>query len=430
MMKRRTFVLAAAAGLTASVPLLRPRDHGGRHDAYFANLQGTLQRAGISTPRMVIDLDRLDSNIIRLREQMPASQHYRLVAKSLPSPQLIEHVLAGMNSTRLMSFHQPFLSQCAAHFPQSDILLGKPMPVQAAAMFYRQLPTEAVSTPMPAHDPQWLIDTPERLQQYQQLAQTLGKRLRISIEIDVGLHRGGVQSTEAMQAILQLLAQHPAQLQLAGFMGYDAHVGKIPAIIESRDSSFSKSQQRYQAYLQQLQTQFPALWRDDLILNGAGSPTITLHTANKGKVSHCNDLSAGSCLLKPSDFELPTLAGFEAAAFIATPVLKRQKGITIPGIESVSGLFSFWDVNQAQSFFIYGGRWLAKPVSPPGLQPNSMYGESSNQAILNGSESVALQADDRVFLRPTQSESVLLQFGDLLVVSQGQIVDQWPVFHA
>jgi hypothetical protein len=39
-----------------------------------------------------------------------------------------------------------------------------------------------------------------------------------------------------------------------------------------------------------------------------------------------------------------------------------------------------------------------------------------------------LQADDWVFLRPTQSEFVFLQFGDIAVYDEAQIVDHWPVF--
>ena len=48
--------------------------------------------------------------------------------------------------------------------------------------------------------------------------------------------------------------------------------------------------------------------------------------------------------------------------------------------------------------------------------------------MLNGSQSVALEVDDYVFYRPTQSESVMLEFGDLALVRGGQIVDFWPVF--
>ena len=42
--------------------------------------------------------------------------------------------------------------------------------------------------------------------------------------------------------------------------------------------------------------------------------------------------------------------------------------------------------------------------------------------------SVDLQVDDWIFLRPTQSEFVFLQFGDIAVYDRGRIVDNWPVF--
>lgn len=49
---------------------------------------------------------------------------------------------------------------------------------------------------------QWLIDTPERLEEYRQLAERLNRRMRINVEIDVGLHRGGVQDTATLERIL------------------------------------------------------------------------------------------------------------------------------------------------------------------------------------------------------------------------------------
>jgi D-serine deaminase-like pyridoxal phosphate-dependent protein len=57
-----------------------------------------------------------------------------------------------------------------------------------------------------------------------------------------------------------------------------------------------------------------------------------------------------------------------------------------------------------------------------------LFGRSSNQEMLNGSTSVQLQPGDYVFLRPDQSEAVLLQFGDLLVYENGAITDRWPTF--
>jgi D-serine deaminase-like pyridoxal phosphate-dependent protein len=94
----------------------------------------------------------------------------------------------------------------------------------------------------------------------------------------------------------------------------------------------------------------------------------------------------------------------------------------------MNGLWSRWDPNRARTFFVYGGYWKARPVSPPGLAENPVFGRSSNQEMLNGARSVELEVDDYVFYRPTQSESVMLQFGDLALVRGGRIVDFWPVF--
>ena len=58
--------------------------------------------------------------------------------------------------------------------------------------------------------------------------------------------------------------------------------------------------------------------------------------------------------------------------------------------------------------------------APPGLAPNGVY-VSSNQQGVNAPASVSLAPDDFVFLRPTQSEAVLLQFGDLCLVRGGRI---------
>ena len=91
-------------------------------------------------------------------------------------------------------------------------------------------------------------------------------------------------------------------------------------------------------------------------------------------------------------------------------------------------LQSLWDPNRAQSIFTYGGYWKALPESPRGLKTNSLYGRSTNQELLNGSHTIALRPDDWVFLRPTQSEFVFLQFGDIAVYRDGAIREHWPVF--
>ena len=100
------------------------------HDAYFAQLQAALLEEGELRPRLIVDLDRLDHNIDQaVAFAARAGKALRLVEKSLPSFELLDYIARRAGTRRLMSFHQPFLTLDAQHWPDADILLGKPMPV-------------------------------------------------------------------------------------------------------------------------------------------------------------------------------------------------------------------------------------------------------------------------------------------------------------
>jgi D-serine deaminase-like pyridoxal phosphate-dependent protein len=412
--------LAIAGAAAAGAALLRPRDEGSPYSPYFATKNALLRREGLGRPVLLIDLERLDANLTRVRQSLPPGKAFRVVTKSLPALGLLQRVMGAMATQRLMVFHQPHLLALATALPQADLLLGKPLPVAAAAGFYREL---GRTTFVPAAQLQWLIDSQERLLQYRQLAATVGQKLRINLEIDVGLHRGGIADPRQLPALLSIIDGSSGLLELAGLMGYDAHVGKIPSVVESRATSLQKVCTRYRDFVQVLAGRLPAAQLAALTLNGAGSPTFRLH----GTDSPLTELAAGSCLVKPTDFDLDLLADLEPAAFIAAPVLKALPGLALPGLSSLGPAWAAWDPNRRRTFFIYGGLWMAQPEAPAGLRDNPLYGRSTNQAILNGSTRVTLGVDDSVFFRPTQSEKVLLEFGDLLAVRGDAIEARWPV---
>lgn len=421
-MKRRTFLAAGLAGAAVAGFALRPRNQGGEYSAYFATLNQELRSNGPVQPLMLLDLDRLDINIKVLRDAL-GGKYFRIVAKSLPSLQLIEYVMEQADTKRAMLFHQPFINALVKKRPDADILLGKPMPVRAAAACYKGL----AKTPKFKHEAQlqWLIDTPERLSEYLALAQAQQLRMNINIEIDVGLHRGGVADAATFSRMLALIAANPQHLRFSGLMGYDPHVVKVPSIIASVDELHQQALSSYQAFQQQIQDEQPQLLGPNMTWNAAGSPTYRLYENVANDV--ISEVSVGSALVKPTDFDLDILQAHVPAAYIATPVLKQMDSLQVPGIEKFSPYLAYWDPNQQQSYFIYGGYWKAKPENPPGLQINSLYGRSTNQEMLNGSRRVGMSVGDYAFLRPTQSEFVFLQFGDLVAVRQGKIVDYWPV---
>jgi D-serine deaminase-like pyridoxal phosphate-dependent protein len=417
-MKRRTLILGGVAGTLALGAALRPRDQGQDHSDYFTQLSSALDTAGLAKPTLVVDKQLLEANIQTLMSHINGRFAYRVVAKSLPSLPLLETVMRISGTNRVMLFHQPFINEVAVTSPQVDILLGKPQPVAAARNFYRQFPGGQFN---PQRQLRWLLDTPERVAQYDELAHSLGQNMQVCIELDVGLHRGGVHSDEQLLAMLDQI-QTSKYLQFCGLMGYEPHIVKMPVgdPISYRDEVVAL----YQHYVDVVKNQLGDDWPQDVILNAGGSPTYQLY--DRGEFPF-NELSAGSCLVKPTDFDIPTLADHRAASYIATPVLKALDTLEIPGID-LGGLQSAWDPNRARTFFTYGGYWKAKPESPQGLSNNSFFGRSTNQEMLNGSRSISLQPDDWVFLRPTQSEFVFLQFGDIAVYDGGKIVDYWPVF--
>ncbi len=396
--------------------------HAGDHNEYFSNLNTLLKENGPGHPVIVLDLDILDENLRELNHNMADPDRFRIVVKSLPSIDLIRYVLEQTKTRKAMVFHRPFLSLVAQEFPETDVLLGKPFPVQAARIFYNKL--RETSRFKPSTNLQWLIDSHDRLLQYQQLAHDLDQKLRINIEIDVGLHRGGVPEPEQLGPLLETINSDPDHLDFAGFMGYDPHVVKSGKVFIPVDKAHSQVIKKKKKFIAFLKNRHPGMVSEALTFNGAGSPTYSLY----GKKTILNDLSVGSALVKPHNFDINSLAGHTPAMFIATPILKKMPGVKIPFLEFLAPMLPKLKRSWGTTIFIYGGYWKAIPVSPAGFITNSLYGRSTNQEMLNGPVDTRVGVDDYIFLRPTQSESVMLQFGDLIIVRGDEIIARWPVF--
>lgn len=408
-MKRRS-LLVGAAGLPASGALLWGPDTAAQtraHNAYFSHLNTLLKQAGPGRPVMLLDLDRMNRNIDNITRSVGPDKTYRVVVKSLPSVPLLEQVMRQARTRSLMVFHQPFLNIIARTFPDADVLMGKPMPLTAARTFYRTLGPAKFNSESQL---QWLIDSHERLLQYQSLARELGVQMGLNFEIDVGLHRGGFAEPEALTTALKIVSDDPRHLRCTGLMGYEAHLTGLQAGLDH--PAVRDVVERYRGFTQSLQS--AGLQLDKLTLNGAGSHTLRIYERDKTM----NDLAAGSGVVMPTDFDTFHLQNNLPALFIATPILKRY---------AVNPFISEPPDQMQQVYYIYGGYWKAKMASPSEIG-DAIY-HSTNQSPIATSSAVDLDVDDYMFLRPTQSEFVMLQFGDLLVLRGGKIVDQWPVFH-
>ncbi|TGK01910.1 alanine racemase [Leptospira langatensis] len=405
--------------------LAKPKDNGAGYSDYFQKLNQELRSSGPGKPIVLLDLDRLDANLKVLKEKIQPPLQYRVVVKSLPSLDLLRYIVRETGSKRLMVFHSGDLIMLLGdpEFQKFDILLGKPMPVAALSDIYSKTKKENFQKV------QWLSDTSSRIEQYLDFAKKKDLKLRLNLEIDIGLHRGGFADPEASLQGLELIHKNPDRLQFSGYMGYEPHVASVPVIfgdkVSAMEGSLVESLQRYSSHIELGKRKYPELFGSDLTFNGGGSKTYKFYQKHIGVV---NDVSLGSALVKPTDFDVDSLEEHTPAVFIATPVLKRLEGTKIPFLESISFLFPLWDPNQELTYFIYGGAYSAKKESPKGLQDNSLFGASTNQGILNGSKATRLQPDDYVFFRPTQSEKVMAEMGEIHLLRGSKLFGIWKCF--
>jgi D-serine deaminase-like pyridoxal phosphate-dependent protein len=371
---------------------------------YFAALSDALKAADIFRPCLVLDRDRLDGNIALVKERLAPGLAVRLVDKSLPSMPLLSHIARALGTDRFMTFHPPVTQAVLDAFPDGDLFYGKPMPVGAARAALTRGGAGWWSRVC------WLIDTPERLAEYGGLAAVLDTELRFAFEVDVGLHRGGFSSPAEIRALTI-----PKGLRCEGIMAYEAHAPEIPGLFGGAAKALKQASAKAAGFA-------AALGPDQRrILNIGGSKTSLLHGG-----SVANEVSIGSAFVLPRDFHTPGLKDFQAAAFVATPILKALDPM-LPGPPAFSRALQALGLFPRKGCYLYGGKWMAEPVFPEGMKANGLIGLSSNQQFMGLPAAADAKPGDYAFLRPTQSEAVLQHFGAIAVFAGGRIAEFWPV---
>ncbi len=427
-MKHIRWIALVLVLMTAGIVFLtKPREVPIHYDSYFAAINESLRSSGISRPQILIDMDRLDANIETLKKKIEPPVHYRIVEKSLPSFDLQRYVMEKTGTRRFMVFHGPFIWPLLREMgPDVDALLGKPMPIAEVRNFYTALPAGEKSKIF--RQVQWLVDTPERAKEYARFGDEERLTLRVTVEIDVGLRRGGVPDPGEIGPLLKII-EGENSLSFTGFMGYDGHVPHVPFYLPGGRHAAMKGElktvmERYAAFIEAGRSAAPVLFsRKELTFNGGGSKTYSLYTP----LFPVNDISAGSCLLKPADFDTSTLTEHQPAVFIAAPVLKELPAFSVPFLETFYTIIALWNPNAARGFYLYGGGWSKTVTAPEGLTINTLTASAPNenllpnQSLVNGSRSGSLRVGDFVFFRPAQGDA-LSQFEKIVLIRGGRIV--------
>ena len=414
----------------AYVIIIKPRKVKSEYQPYFAQLNTALraQRGGASAG--IIDLDRLDNNMAVVRKTLGNDFKLRIVTKSLPSIELLKYLMDKGNTNRLMLFSEPFIGEVLTSLnPDSvDILLGKPIPADTFARLTEKKGWTTVN---------WLVDTKQRLNEYIAIARQKDTLVRLSLEIDVGLHRGGFETPAELGEAVEIIKRNGKYVKLTGLMGYDGHVPFVPFYINKDRTikkAFVKTQNLYTRFVEELKKHYDAQYISTLTFNSGGTRTYFYYPGYKS-ITPVNDIAMGSGFLCPAQFPELLALGHQPALFLSSPVLKKIETSKLPHAEKLSPLVNFWDPNLKVSYYMLGGGWPGEPVAPAGIKKNYFWDENDlgysnllpNQAILSSSDENNLNVGDFVFSHAWEGDGMLV-FKQIELYRQPKIVGEWDTY--
>jgi D-serine deaminase-like pyridoxal phosphate-dependent protein len=394
---------------------------------YFKQLGADLTAAGIGTPRIVIDVDRLDANADSIVNEI-GKDRYRIVEKSLPSLDLLDHVSARTGSNKFLLLHLPFLPALLARFPAAQVLVGKNQPIAAVKTFFDGLASNADRADA-AGRVTFLVDGTTRLGELVALANAMQLQLQVGVEIDAGLHRGGVRRPSDLPPVLAGFVASTSAVRFMGILGYDGHIIGSPAGPGLEENAVRAAYRAVEDTFSQcvgiIQSQFGSLWRSDLIFDSGGSNTYPLH--HGGVV---NDVAAGGGMLRPASYSNMFIGALQPALFIAAPVIASFDAVEIPFVNNVGQTLE--DGNKSLS--MYGGGWAALFVYPRNLSLAPLVTDPENmnlvpnQTLIVSPGDLTIAPGDWIFQQPRVADA-LFQFEEILLVRNGRFTgDRWSAY--
>ena len=365
-----------------------------------------------------------------VRKALGADFKLRIVTKSLPSLALLRYLMTKAQTNRLMVFSEPYIAEILTTFDADslDLLLGKPLPVDA-------LPRLSIIKGWNTIN--YLVDTKVRLNEYLAYARVQNTHLKLSLEIDVGLHRGGFETPEQLAEAAEIIKSNAQYVELTGLMGYDGHVPFVPFYIY-KDMAIKRAfvdvQQSYRGFVNELRKHYDAQAISKMTFNGGGSRTYFYYPQYR-TITPVNDIAMGSGFVAPAQFPELEELGHKPALFLTSPVLKKIETSKLPHAERLSPLVNLWDPNLLVSYYLLGGGWPGEPVAPAGIKRNYLWDENDlgytnllpNQSIMSSSDENNLHVGDFVFYHAWEGDG-MLSFKKIQLYRQPHIVGEWETY--
>lgn len=375
--------------------------------------------ADVDAPFAFVDLDAMWSNAGEMLERA-AGTPIRVASKSVRCRALLASILHEPGFQGLMTFTLPESLWLHEH-GFDDLLLAYPTAHRGALAELGRLESE--------RPPILMVDSAEHLDLIESAVGRAARPVRVCIDLDVswwplggrlkiGVKRSPVRTPVEARELAREIVKRPG-LELAGLMGYEAHIAGLgdsplgkrlqaPLIRQIKRLSAREIAERRAAVVAAVREVAPLP-----LVNGGGTGSI--HTTRREDV--ITEITAGSGLYAPTLFDRYSSFSLTPAAMFAMPVVRKPSGSTatlLGGGYHASGAA--------------GRDRLPTPHLPRGLRVDPLEGAGEVQTPVLGSAAASLQIGANVYLRHAKAGELCERFNTLYLVRGGAIADEVPTY--
>ena len=185
-----------------------------------------LTKAALDTPALIVDREAMGVNIARLVQTCRANGvNWRPHVKGQKTPEIaLEEIAAGAIGVTCAKLGEAeVMAEAGIH----DLLIANQIVGSAKIARLIELCGHA--------DPIVAIDDLANAAELAAAATARDRRLRVVIEVDIGMRRAGVMPGAPVVALANAIAAHPA-LAFVGVMGWESHATTIVPAAAKRDA--------------------------------------------------------------------------------------------------------------------------------------------------------------------------------------------------
>ena len=354
----------------------------------------------MATPALVIDLQALERNIAAMQEHCN-----RVGLKLRPHAKTHKSVEIARRQIKAGA-----AGQCCAKLGEAEALaeggiegLLVTSPVVTAQAFARIAKLNAK-----LNDFMVVADSAVCVDGYEQAGRESGKRLRVIVDVDIGLHRTGIAPGEAAAELAKRIASS-AHLTFAGLQGYAGQLQHVPAFEERRTQSLAALK-----LLGETRDRIVAAGIPCPIVSGGGTGTFNIDA----EARVFTELQAGSYIFMDKQYGEVRIANaaplpFESSLFVQSTVISAA----IPGLATTdAGLKSF--ATEAGAPIIHSG-------APEGAS-YFFFGDEQGGIILGGAEK-KLALGSVVLCTAPHCDPTVNLYDAYHVVDGDRLTAIWPV---